>query len=470
MDILNFRSWDRNKQLDEAYNIPIPSSKEIPDEVEDAQDSNEIEKLIDYLQSIEQSDLPLVSNEKGQIKIRRNYEPYAEQINQWIKENDLNINFASSRFGNGSVGESGVKINENTQEIMVCALLLLNRKFDDNINVSTALNIIDEAKTQFDDVVGAKQRPELLDQFDSNFDDLATAISSANAIRDIIGDTKKVFWTGKGWAKEIQKYNPPIGGVQDYNSSDIVVKGTNGKYYGFSLKKKASRNETDPTLINKPITGDKSFLASVLTTQEMKKIEESKEAFFDNVIYRYSGKKPDQLREKEKNRIIRSIPKKKMSEFLRDKRNVFFRRVDQIIMKNPDTFMKEFLRLIFRTKLKDIEDTGEFEFYLLTGIGRKVGENVVADAADVEDIPHTMEVLTDIFNSNLTMERTPGKLHAWEVDSSTGKKSKAAKLFYTIFSNDRRIVDIEIRYKGSYTANPQFQAVATPSFKNMFGE
>ena len=32
------------------------------------------------------------------------------------------------------------------------------------------------------------------------------------------------------------------------------------------------------------------------------------------------------------------------------------------------------------------------------------------------------------------------------------------------------IINLEVRYKGSYTANPQFQAVATADFKNMFKE
>jgi hypothetical protein len=35
-------------------------------------------------------------------------------------------------------------------------------------------------------------------------------------------------------------------------------------------------------------------------------------------------------------------------------------------------------------------------------------------------------------------------------------------------SNGKRIIDLEIRYKGSYTANPQFQAVATADFKAIF--
>ena len=70
------------------------------------------------------------------------------------------------------------------------------------------------------------------------------------------------------------------------------------------------------------------------------------------------------------------------------------------------------------------------------------------------------------------MKKTPGKLHAWERDPQTGKQSKAAKLFYTIYSDasgsQKPIINLELRYKGSYTANPQFQAVATAEFKNLF--
>ena len=60
------------------------------------------------------------------------------------------------------------------------------------------------------------------------------------------------------------------------------------------------------------------------------------------------------------------------------------------------------------------------------------------------------------------MRTTPGKLNAWE------KGAGAAKVFFSIFSDGDRIIDLEIRYKGSYTANPQFQAVATADFKKIF--
>ena len=42
-----------------------------------------------------------------------------------------------------------------------------------------------------------------------------------------------------------------------------------------------------------------------------------------------------------------------------------------------------------------------------------------------------------------------------------------AKLFYTVYNGSDPLLNIELRYKGSKTAEPQFQAVATPYFKNI---
>ena len=51
-----------------------------------------------------------------------------------------------------------------------------------------------------------------------------------------------------------------------------------------------------------------------------------------------------------------------------------------------------------------------------------------------------------------------------------GTRCWSAKVFFSIFSDGAKIIDLEIRYKGSYTANPQFQTVATPDFKKIFKE
>ena len=160
--------------------------------------------------------------------------------------------------------------------------------------------------------------------------------------------------------------------------------------------------------------------------------------------------------------MIGKITQKQMGIYLKDRKNTFFRRVESILSKNAEDFVKSFIQLLFRTKMKGIEDTGEFKFYLLTGIGRFIGGTVEVEEAENKDTPSTIEALTKIFNSKLEMKKTPGKLQAWE------KGAGAAKVFFSIFSDGAKIIDLEIRYKGSYTANPQFQAVATPDFKKIF--
>ena len=210
------------------------------------------------------------------------------------------------------------------------------------------------------------------------------------------------------------------------------------------------------------LTIGRPLVIDILGAKEVDSIEKSKELFFDYVVYKHTKKSVKGVDVKEKNKIIASISQKQMGVYLKDRKNTFFRRVNQVLTKHSEEFVKAFIELLFRTKMKDIEDSGEFKFYLLTGIGRFVGGTVEVEEAENKDVPQTIEALTKIFNSKLTMTTTPGKLNAWE------KGAGAAKVFFSIFSDGARIIDLEIRYKGSYTANPQFQAVATADFKAIF--
>ena len=447
---------DNKKQFTEAYNVPIQKDSDI-DDFDTKLDKSQLKSLLKYLQSLKLDDIPIAGGPAG-IKIRSAQDKDTE-IRDWAKENSPDIKLS---FGQGSIGKGGgVKISESTQELMVAALVL-NKVKSGNIDEVAAIEMIEEPKTQFNKIEGASGRPDLIDQFTGNFNDLATAISSSNAILKEISSPVKAYWTGKGWGPDIAKYNPPVGGVKDYNSSDIVVKGSNGIFYGFSLKKKAKSKDVDPTLINKPITGNVGILKDILGTKEVVSIEKSKELFFDYVVFKHTKKSVKGVDVKEKNKIIASISQKQMGVYLKDRKNTFFRRVNQVLTKHSEEFVKAFIELLFRTKMKDIEDSGEFKFYLLTGIGRFVGGTVEVEEAENKDVPQTIEALTKIFNSKLTMTTTPGKLNAWE------KGAGAAKVFFSIFSDGARIIDLEIRYKGSYTANPQFQAVATADFKAIF--
>ena len=444
--------------LSEAFNIPIKEPNDV-DEFDTSQDKDALIKLINYLNSLGLDDIPIAGG-SSKIKIRGAKDQATQnKIKEWIKENIPELNGVS--FGSGSIGKDGVKINENTQEMMVSALVL-NKVKSGSIDESEAIDMIEDAKNVFNKIEGATARPELLEQFTGNFNDLATAISSSNAILKVSPNPVKVYWTGKGWHSDISKYNPPVGGVKDYNSSDIVVKNTDGVFHGFSLKKKGQKKDVDPTLINKPITGNVGILKDILGEREIGTIEKSKQKFFDYVVYKHYKKPVKGLSDKEKKKLIQGISQRQMGTYLKDPRNTFFGRVFSILSKHSEEFTKSFIELLFRTKMKDIEDTGEFKFYLLTGIGKFVKGKVNVEDAEMKDTPQTIEALTKIFNSKLEMKATPGKLQAWE------KGAGAAKVFFSIFTDGHRIIDLEIRYKGSYTANPQFQAVATPIFKNLF--
>ncbi len=444
--------------LSEAFNIPIKEPNDI-DGFDTSQDKDSLIKLVNYLDSLGLDDIPIAGG-SNQIKIRGAKDQETQnKIKEWIKENIPELKGIS--FGQGSIGKDGVKINENTQEMMVAALVL-NKVKSGSIDEIEAVDMIEDAKNVFKKIEGATARPELLEQFTGNFNDLATAISSSNAILKVCPNPVKAYWTGKGWHSDISKYNPPVGGVKDYNSSDIVVKNSDGVYHGFSLKKKGQTKDVDPTLINKPITGNVGILKDILGASTVASIEKSKQKFFDYVIFKHYKKPVKGLSDKEKGNLIRGISQKQMGTYLKDRRNTFFGRVFSILSDHSEEFTKSFIELLFRTKMKNIEDTGEFKFYLLTGIGKFVKGKVNVEPAEMKDTPQTIEAITRIFNSKLEMKSTPGKLQAWE------KGAGAAKVFFSIFSDNRRIIDLEIRYKGSYTANPQFQAVATPNFKEMF--
>ena len=62
-------------------------------------------------------------------------------------------------------------------------------------------------------------------------------------------------------------------------------------------------------------------------------------------------------------------------------------------------------------------------------------------------------------DKNLSIEFNTRKVQAFDVGST------ADKLFYVVKVGTMDIIKIELRYKGSFTAQPQFFAVFTNKFK-----
>tara|TARA_B100001094_G_scaffold279646_1_gene289932 strand:- start:82 stop:594 length:513 start_codon:yes stop_codon:yes gene_type:complete len=161
-------------------------------------------------------------------------------------------------------------------------------------------------------------------------------------------------------------------------------------------------------------------------------------------------------------KAINKIPVETWGVELKKPTNIFFKKVFNVIKSHDKDFVEKFLELVFRTKLDDTLNAAEFQFTLLTGIGRFVRGKVEVEKADAQELSNIVTALQDLYNSKLEVRKTSGKVGAWE------KNAGAAKVFLTIYSDGSPILDIEVRYKGSYSANPQFQAMATADFKKIF--
>ena len=93
--------------------------------------------------------------------------------------------------------------------------------------------------------------------------------------------------------------------------------------------------------------------------------------------------------------------------------------------------MTAFLKLIFKVDLQPIlDESGQFEFFLLTGIGQRKKDKIGVEKADIKDLPSTIAALTKIFKEdNIKLGRTVDdkgktKRQPWEYD----KEERACKV------------------------------------------
>ena len=132
--------------------------------------------------------------------------------------------------------------------------------------------------------------------------------------------------------------------------------------------------------------------------------------------------------------------------------------------------------MCFRIDIDDYVNQENFHFSLITGIGGLDAQGkLVAQKADEKSSAFIKQIFTYMFqggkiakakggsladftNSKFKLETTKGKAQAFE------SRGMVPKLFYTMFISSLELVNIEVRYKGTITANPQFQVFITKRF------
>lgn len=344
-----------------------------------------------------------------------------------------------------------------------------------NLTIPTTLDeldkLIDEAKKLAPIVNVGYTKPQL-ELFDKAYTNACQAISAAIGIRKLMnGSASKGFMTGIKWSGEISKFKRNAYGMKDFNSSDIVLK-RGDTYYGISLKKKSSSTSQDPTILNKSFT---SLLNGDEFTSVVVDLNEKRDLFYTKVIKKAMG---DDILDGDPHNVTSTNWQSFMNGGKRGTRNKlgndyvnkslkssssFFKSIDEIIKSNDELIASELVELILKMDLKELKQHS-FEFSLVTGIGKYLKtKGPVIEDADVKDLDTVLEVMDELFSKGKpSMKPNKSKKQAFEVGSG------AAKLFYILEIGGTPIIEIELRYKGTFTSQPQFQAVLTKEFKDMF--
>ena len=161
--------------------------------------------------------------------------------------------------------------------------------------------------------------------------------------------------------------------------------------------------------------------------------------------------------------------------------NIYFRKLDEILTnpKYSEPIVLSLVNIIFKTDLKGYlglrgRSGGlripDFKFTLITGEGNFKNNMVtVGKAHELQEV-FTTNLLTHLLNTAKN-QRVPYAIR--QTKSQEGKhafeaQATAAKLFYTAWIGQDNVADLEIRYKGSIRSEPQFFAVITPHFKQLY--
>ena len=151
--------------------------------------------------------------------------------------------------------------------------------------------------------------------------------------------------------------------------------------------------------------------------------------------------------------------------------NIYFRKFFSI-MTDPQVtqyIAKALMNIVFKLDIKALmkdrqKYNEEFKFTLITGAGQLVN--------DVEITPFSPSVMPEENSTSMIAEMVsrPGQVYQMRGlvgyrQPHEGGTSKSLK--FELILQGYSIVDIEIRYKGGITPEPQFQVYITPTFKKL---
>ena len=343
--------------------------------------------------------------------------------------------------------------------------------------------------------------------------DMAVGVSAALAIRNYMNTEAEVttYMTGNKWPAEVEKFQISAFGFKDYNSADIIVTKNKKLFYGISLKKKPTVKAADPTLINKAF-------ASAFDGKEFdglkKQLVQTRINYFADLVIEAVDKKIilkkdiknfDTLKKSNKKELFTASNRDKeqfgkyayidtkgyatadngyLNNDTRDPKSMRFFVNEQLSEKKNNKLWKQFEKLIDvagpklaenliniilkrylfdKLDAKDLEGK-DFDFALVTGIAnvKTSGDVNISDA-------NILPLKTTLCGLKRIEQKYAGEYRVIQ-DTEATQKSEAAKIFFKLVKGDRQtisLLDLQVRYKGSFTPDPQFQGGLTTEFKKL---
>lgn len=319
---------------------------------------------------------------------------------------------------------------------------------------------------------------------ENDYGNLVQAISAAEVIAKKGGwkSADKVYLTGKAWSDDVKQFQVTKYGMKDFNASDFIIK-KGDNYIGISLKKKKSGTTGDPTLINKGFT---TLLQGKTFDKVRKELDDASYTFYSGVIktaQRFQLSRPKQAVDKDGNpwiskimmdklgknaknlnngnwkKFVTGLPNDLINYQLKKSRSLFKPMAD-VIEKNADLFADTLIRLILKTELKELQKVN-FDFALVTGVGRMLKSGLVIESGDYQDVDTMTTKVDELFKTGKpSMKLNSNKTQAFD------KGSNAAMLHMILSIGSTPICDVTLRYKGNFASAPSFLATFSKEFKD----
>ena len=323
--------------------------------------------------------------------------------------------------------------------------------------------LVDQVKKIIPQTVKDYDKKEF-DAIDGDYSNFCQAFSAAVGFQKYCGGIgQKAYVTGRTWNRDIQKFKRNAYGMKDFNSSDIVIKkGT--QFYGVSLKKKDRSTSADPTLLNKSVSGlfdSKEIVNKYNITlrdfmvNKVVKTAESQGLLPTGSFKTASSDRSTSGKSKWKG-MVAGLPNKFFNDQLKG-RDSIFGRIGDMFEKEQDTIAQKIMQLVLKTDLKELENFN-FNFVLITGVGRYLKAGPVVEKADVIPVDTVSIKVAEL------LKKGKPKIKV-DRQSFTGS---AAVLGMQLFIGDMPAIDIAMRYKGSasWTSQPSVTAFLTQKFKS----